>query len=103
LRSTCAFFSLVVVIDQTRISIAAAIDSYLDLVKHHRSLRTYRTYRYTLDTLPSQLMFPKSKSNPDSESDMIVKRVAERAELNCGQCVTKHGNKCAQGPARNGM
>jgi hypothetical protein len=29
---------------------------------------------------------------------MIVKRVAERAELNCGQCVTKHGNKCAQGP-----
>ena len=48
-------------------------------------------------------MFPKSKSNPDSESDMIVKRVAERAELNCGQCVTKHGNKCAQGPARNGM
>ena len=37
-----------------RISIAAAIDSYLDLVKHHRSLRTYRTYRYTLDTLLRQ-------------------------------------------------
>ena len=29
---------------------------------------------------------------------MIVKRVAKRAKLNCGQCVTKHGNKCAQGP-----
>src|SRR6266704_2984126 len=28
----------------------------------------------------------------------IVKRVAYRAKLNCGQCVTKHGNKCAQGP-----
>lgn len=28
--------------DDDRISIAAAIDSYLDLVKHHRSLRTYR-------------------------------------------------------------
>jgi len=48
--------------------------------------------------LPSQLVFPNSKGNPDSENDMIVKRVAERAELNCGQCVTKHGNKCAQGP-----
>ena len=39
---------------ESRISIAAAIDSYLDLVKHHRSLRTYRTYRYTLDTLLRQ-------------------------------------------------
>lgn len=48
--------------------------------------------------LPSQLIFPNSKGNPDSENDMIVKRVAERAKLNCGQCVTKHGNKCAQGP-----
>ena len=48
--------------------------------------------------LPSQLVFPNSKGNPDSENDMIVKRVAELAELNCGQCVTKHGNKCAKGP-----
>jgi integrase/recombinase XerD len=31
--------------------------------------------------LPSQLVFPNSKGNPDSENDMIVKRVAERAEL----------------------
>jgi integrase/recombinase XerD len=29
---------------------------------------------------------------------MIVKRVAERAKLNCGQCVTKHGNRCSEGP-----
>jgi len=50
------------------------------------------------DGLPSQLVFPNSKGNPDSENDMIVKRVAKRAKLNCGQCVTKHGNKCAQGP-----
>ena len=42
--------------------------------------------------LPSQLVFPNSKGNPDSENDMIVKRVAKRAKLNCGQCVTKHGN-----------
>lgn len=46
----------------------------------------------------SQLVFPNSKGNPDSENDMIVKRVAERAKLNCGQCETKHGNRCAEGP-----
>jgi integrase/recombinase XerD len=48
--------------------------------------------------LPAQLVFPNSRGNPDSENDMIVKRVALRAKLNCGQCETKHGNKCAEGP-----
>jgi integrase/recombinase XerD len=47
---------------------------------------------------PAQLVFPNSKGKPDTENDMIVKRVAERAQLSCGQCVTKHGNKCSQGP-----
>ena len=46
----------------------------------------------------SQLVFPNSRGNPDSENDMIVKKVAERAELNCGQCETRHGNRCAEGP-----
>ncbi len=50
------------------------------------------------NALPAQLLFPNSKGKPDSETDMIVKRVAERAKLNCGQCVTKHGNKCSEGP-----
>lgn len=54
--------------------------------------------RESRNGLPAQLMFPNSKGNPDSENDMIVKRVAQRAKLNCGQCVTKHGNKCAEGP-----
>jgi integrase/recombinase XerD len=30
--------------------------------------------------------------------DTIVKRVAQRAGLNCKQCVTEHGNKCKEGP-----
>ncbi len=47
---------------------------------------------------PADLVFPNSAGNPDSENDMIVKRVAERAGLNCGQCVTRHGNHCAKGP-----
>jgi len=33
------------------IRVVAAIDNYLDFVKHHRAERTYLTYRYTLDTL----------------------------------------------------
>ncbi len=57
-----------------------------------------QTLRERRNGLASQLVFPNSRGNPDSENDMIVKRVAERAQLNCGQCVTKHGNKCAQGP-----
>lgn len=48
--------------------------------------------------LPADLVFPNSRGNPDSENDMIVKRVAERAKLNCGQCLTRHGNRCSQGP-----
>lgn len=47
---------------------------------------------------PHDLVFGNTKGKPDSELDMVVKRVAERAELNCGHCVTEHGNKCAEGP-----
>jgi site-specific recombinase XerD len=28
----------------------------------------------------------------------LIKRVAERAKLNCGRCVTEHRNKCGTGP-----
>ena len=34
-----------------RLTIGTAIDQYLDYVQVHRSLRTFRTYRYTLATL----------------------------------------------------
>jgi integrase len=57
-----------------------------------------RTLRERRNALPAQLVFPNSKANPDTENDMIVKRVAERAKLNCGRCTTRHGNRCAEGP-----
>ena len=47
---------------------------------------------------PNQLVFPNRRGRPDSEMDMIVKRVAQRAGLNCKRCKTEHGNKCAEGP-----
>ncbi|HEV2468574.1 MAG TPA: tyrosine-type recombinase/integrase [Candidatus Sulfotelmatobacter sp.] len=50
------------------------------------------------NAVPAQLLFPNKRGNPNSENDTIVKRVAHRAKLNCGQCVTKHGNRCAEGP-----
>jgi integrase len=46
----------------------------------------------------ADLVFPNSKGRPDSANDQILKRLAYRAGLNCGQCITKHGNKCAEGP-----
>lgn len=50
------------------------------------------------NAVPAQLVFPNKRGNPNSENDMIVKRVAFRAKLNCGQCLTKHGNRCSDGP-----
>jgi integrase len=47
---------------------------------------------------PAELVFPNTKGKPNSLHIEVVKRVAHRAKLNCGQCVTKHGNRCAEGP-----
>jgi integrase len=43
-------------------------------------------------------IFPNTKGKPDSTHIEVVKRVAYRAKLNCGQCETKHGNTCVNGP-----
>lgn len=50
------------------------------------------------DATPGQLVFPSTRGNPDSEMNTLIKRVAERAKLNCGRCVTEHRNKCGTGP-----
>lgn len=61
-------------------------------------IQQLQTVKERRNALPAQLVFPNSKGNPNTETDMIVKRVAERAKLNCGQCITKHGNRCSKGP-----
>jgi len=61
-------------------------------------IQQLQAFKERRNGMPAQLVFPNSKGKPDTETDMIVKRVAERAKLNCGQCVTKHGNKCSEGP-----
>jgi site-specific recombinase XerD len=46
----------------------------------------------------ADLVFPNTRGKPDSLHIEVVKRVAQRTKLNCGQCETKHGNRCADGP-----
>lgn len=55
-------------------------------------------WRASRNAVSSELVFPNTKGKPNSLHIEIVKDVAYRAKLNCGQCVTKHGNKCAEGP-----
>jgi hypothetical protein len=44
------------------------------------------------------LVFPNESDRPDNRHEFKLKRIAFRAKMNCGQCVSKHGNNCAEGP-----
>ena len=44
------------------------------------------------------LVFPNESGRPDKRHEFKIKRIAFRAKLNCGQCISKHGNKCSEGP-----
>ncbi|AXC15393.1 Phage integrase [Acidisarcina polymorpha] len=46
----------------------------------------------------ADLVFPNTVGKPDTLHLEIIKKVAWRAKLNCGQCVSERGFKCAQGP-----
>lgn len=47
---------------------------------------------------PDDPVFPSKTGGPDGELIAKLKAVAYKAKLNCRQCVTEHGNRCAQGP-----
>ena len=64
----------------------------------HALMERLRRRKERKKARPHDLIFANTRGRPDSEMDMVVKRVAERAQLNCGRCVTEHGNKCAEGP-----
>ena len=46
----------------------------------------------------ADLVFPNTVDKPDTLHIEIIKKVAWRAKLNCGQCVSKRNFKCAEGP-----
>jgi integrase/recombinase XerD len=54
------------------------------------SIERLRKRKEARGALPNQLVFPNGRGKPDSEMDMVVKRVAQRAGLNCKQCMTVH-------------
>ena len=43
---------------------------------------------------PHNLVFPTARGKPDRKFENKLKRISNRAGLNCGSCVSKHGNKC---------
>ncbi|MGE5112803.1 MAG: tyrosine-type recombinase/integrase [Acidobacteriaceae bacterium] len=46
---------------------------------------------------PHHLVFATGGGKADRKFENKLKRIANRAGLNCGRCVSKHGNKCAEG------
>jgi integrase len=57
-----------------------------------------KKYKGTKKLLPDALVFPNEKGRPDKRHEFKLKRIAFHAKMNCGQCVSKHGNKCSDGP-----
>jgi integrase/recombinase XerD len=57
-----------------------------------------RKYKNSKKLLPDALVFPNESGRPDKRHEFKLKRIAFHAKMNCGQCVSKHGNKCSEGP-----
>jgi integrase/recombinase XerD len=47
---------------------------------------------------PYNLVFPTEKGHPDKNFESKLKKIAYRAGLNCGTCVSRHHNRCSEGP-----
>lgn len=46
---------------------------------------------------PNNLVFPTANGEPDKKHEWKLKRIAYRAGLNCGRCLSRHGNRCSDG------
>jgi integrase len=49
------------------------------------------------DKNPNNLIFPTATGEPDKKHEWKLKRIAYKADLNCGRCTSRHGNKCGEG------
>jgi integrase/recombinase XerD len=47
---------------------------------------------------PHNLVFPTAGGKADRKFENKLKKIAYRAGLNCGHCLSRHGNKCVEGP-----
>jgi integrase/recombinase XerD len=50
------------------------------------------------DPNPYNLVFPTEQGRPDKNFESKLKKIARRARLNCGICLSRHGNRCSEGP-----
>lgn len=57
-----------------------------------------KKYKGTKKLLPDALVFSNESGRPDKRHEFKLKRIAFHAKLNCGHCVSKHGNRCSEGP-----
>lgn len=60
------------------------------------ALREYRARQSGPN--PHNLLFPTGRGKADRKFENKLKRIANRAGLNCERCISKHGNKCNAGP-----
>jgi len=44
------------------------------------------------------LVFPNESGRPDKRQEFELKRIAFQTKMNCCQCISRHGNKCSEGP-----
>jgi integrase/recombinase XerD len=63
--------------------------SLIAALKQHQQTQTFNSNR---------LVFPTLAGLPDTNHELKLKWVARRAGLNCGTCISRHGNRCSQGP-----
>lgn len=56
-----------------------------------------KKYKTAQKPSPDSVVFPNESGRPDKRHEFKLKRIAFHAKLNCGQCVSKHGNKCSEG------
>jgi integrase/recombinase XerD len=73
--------------EEREIPVAASL---LDALREYKSRQT--------GTNRHDLVFPATEGRPDKNFENKLKKIAYRAGLNCGHCVSRHGNKCSEGP-----
>jgi integrase/recombinase XerD len=60
------------------------------------ALKAYRARQHGPN--PHNLLFSTREGGIERKFENKLKKIAYRAGLNCGRCLTKHGHKCSEGP-----
>ncbi|HEY4047549.1 MAG TPA: site-specific integrase, partial [Acidobacteriaceae bacterium] len=61
-------------------------------------IAAFKQFQQTQPLNSHRLVFPTLAGLPDTNHELKLKWLARRAGLNCGTCISRHGNKCSRGP-----